>query len=100
MIAIAPTKAESEILERFGFKVETAYKVVEPCDYWTSVESRLPDIGLEVLVYDEQDTPGHCLAVYHGGGEWRDSNEGLRLPHVTHWRFLPPRPEGGVRNDR
>ena len=51
---------------------------------WISVEDRLPDIGIEVLVYSEDD--GICVDYYDG--------DSFGYYDVTHWMPLPEPPKG------
>ena len=51
---------------------------------WIPVTERLPDIGIEVLVYSEDD--GVCVD-YYGG-------DSFGYYDVTHWMPLPEPPKG------
>lgn len=52
---------------------------------WIPCSERLPEVGVEVLVYSESD--GEAVDYY--GGEF------FRWPDVTHWMPLPEPPEEG-----
>ena len=51
---------------------------------WIPVTERLPDIGIEVLVYSEDD--GICVDYYVG--------DSFGYFDVTHWMPLPEPPKG------
>lgn len=51
---------------------------------WIPVTERLPDIGIEVLVYSEDD--GICVDYYDGAS--------FGYYGVTHWMPLPEPPKG------
>lgn len=51
---------------------------------WIPVEERLPDVGIEVLIYSEDD--GVCVD-YYGG-------DSFGYYDVTHWMPLPEPPKG------
>lgn len=51
---------------------------------WVPVSERLPDVGIEVLIYSEDD--GVCVD-YYGGDSFGYYN-------VTHWMPLPQPPKG------
>ena len=56
---------------------------------WIPVEERLPDIGIEVLVYSEDD--GVCVD-YYGG-------DSFGYYDVTHWMPLPEPPKEAINQD-
>ena len=56
----------------------------QPRMRWIPVTERLPDIGIEVLVYSEDD--GVCVD-YYGG-------DSFGYYDVTHWMPLPKPPKG------
>ena len=51
---------------------------------WISVEKRLPDVGVEVLVYSE--IVGICVGYY--------DVDAFGYFYVTHWMPLPEPPKG------
>ena len=51
---------------------------------WIPVTERLPDVGIEVLIYSEDD--GVCVD-YYGG-------DSFGYYDVTHWMPLPEPPKG------
>lgn len=56
---------------------------------WIPVTERLPDIGIVVLVYSEDD--GICLDYYVG--------DSFDYYDVTHWMPLPEPPEKAINQD-
>lgn len=69
-------------------------------DGWVKVEDRLPPYKSsgpeEVLCFTKCGATLICLMDYEGVGGWVYKNM-KRLPHtveITHWRPLPPGPEG------
>ena len=53
-------------------------------DEWISVKDRLPDVGVEVLVYSEID--GICVDYYDG--------DVFGYFDITHWMPMPKPPKG------
>lgn len=52
---------------------------------WIKVEDKLPEIGVDVLVYDERQ--GVLIADYDGAFGWSNYEHGM-LDYVTHWMRL------------
>ena len=60
---------------------------------WISVKDRLPEEGIDVLVYDD-DTNMFLIAWYDKTlDKWLSTDIG-RLFGVTHWMSLPEPPKG------
>lgn len=52
---------------------------------WRCVNDTLPEIGVDILVYDEQQ--GVLIADYDGAWGFRSYEHGM-LEYVTHWMPL------------
>lgn len=64
----------------------------EPCRHdsaWVSVDERLPDEGVNVLVYCD---PPEALVASRRRGRWEWTSF---IIHPTHWMPLPDAPGGG-----
>ena len=56
---------------------------------WISVEDRLPDDMVEVLVIAD----GNMAIAFHRKGTWSSEDAWLLYDHdITHWQPLPPPP--------
>ena len=77
--------AESASLERYKEALSMAVAALREQEErrWIPVTERLPDIGIEVLVYSEDD--GICVDYY--GGDF------FGYYGVTHWMPLPEPPK-------
>lgn len=60
---------------------------------WISVNERLPDDDITVLIYMPGNKCGETVWIgYHDADEWYEP-EGLCVDEVTHWMELPEPPE-------
>ena len=57
--------------------------------HWISVKDRLPESGVDVLVF----TDDYCAYTAHYDGYWWLSGEPTLSYNVTHWMPLPEPPE-------
>lgn len=63
---------------------------------WVSVRDRLPEIGVEVLVYDCGFMGVWSLNKTDQGVFWEDGHgDQYSVDEVTHWMPLPEPPEEG-----
>lgn len=65
---------------------------------WVPVTERLPEVGDEVLVCDEDGICYLCEYVDILGGVWDDGDVGseyIALDEFTHWMPLPDAPKDG-----
>jgi hypothetical protein len=58
-------------------------------DRWIPVSEKLPDEGIVVLCFLSVDSSPCMVTDSIRNGEWKYFDE------ITHWRPLPPAPEGG-----
>ena len=58
---------------------------------WISVNERLPDDGVDVIVIADSRNIGFAWHDYRG---WYDSNHGwIKISKITHWHPLPEPPQ-------
>ena len=63
---------------------------------WISVEERLPEDGVEVIVHSDRFGGSTHTAYYrHARQEWFEHNGVRLIPNVWHWMPLPAPPEEG-----
>jgi Protein of unknown function (DUF551) len=69
-----------------------------PENPWVSVKQRLPEVGMSVLVYDNDNAyKRYCsmaVAYLDSALEWCgfDGDTLADFDHITHWMDLPPIP--------
>jgi hypothetical protein len=72
---------------------------LEQANAWISVEDRLPEVGADVFVWarcllnDNWGRWGTVKGYYMGEGSWQHNFYGDDV-EITHWRPLPPPPDG------
>jgi hypothetical protein len=79
-------------LARQGFVEGAQWADAHP--HWISVEERLPDLPLYVLILDEREEVRMARLVSYKN-EWKDCEDNMFCLGVTHWMPLPALPEGG-----
>jgi hypothetical protein len=94
------------LLPASGLHMQSAYNLRWPIvSLWISVADQMPPVDRPVLVYIERLTSAFDRAVVAKKGyavckwssvEWLQSEGCKTIKHVTHWRYLPPKPDVAI----